>query len=96
MQKSAVAAICATFSLVSLIGPSLAGNSTDPAPAQSQSSASGDPDKVVCRNRTATGSRLSYVRDCHTQREWNEITRSAREYINLQQQKAMEAGRPGG
>ena len=55
-----------------------------------------DRNKIICRSRVATGSRLAYTRDCHTQMEWDLITRTGRDYINGQQLKAMEAGKPGG
>jgi|tagenome__1003787_1003787.scaffolds.fasta_scaffold20981399_2 hypothetical protein len=51
--------------------------------------------RIICRSRVATGSRLAYTRDCHTQMEWDVITRTGRDYINGQQLKAMEAGKPG-
>ncbi len=41
-------------------------------------------DRVICRVRPSTGSRLRSVRTCMTQREWNErreqITRGMRDY----------------
>jgi hypothetical protein len=55
-----------------------------------------DRNKIICHNRVATGSRLSYTRDCHTQMEWDIITRTGRDYINGQQMKGLEAGKPGG
>ncbi|MFL5236572.1 MAG: hypothetical protein ACJ8EL_03050 [Rhizomicrobium sp.] len=55
-----------------------------------------DHNKIICRNRVATGSRLAYTRDCHTQREWDAITQTGRDYINGQQMKGLESGKPGG
>jgi cytochrome c5 len=52
--------------------------------------------QMICRNRMATGSRLSYARDCHTRAEWDVIHREAREYVNNQQLKGFNAGKPCG
>jgi cytochrome c5 len=52
--------------------------------------------KITCRDRIATGSRLAYARDCHTRAEWEEITRIARDYINGQQLKGLNAAPPNG
>jgi hypothetical protein len=52
------------------------------------------PDRIVCRERIVTGSRLAYARDCHTRAEWEEITRAARDYINGQQLKGLNAAPP--
>jgi hypothetical protein len=64
-------------------------------PAIASTTAVNDRNKIICRSRVATGSRLAYTRDCHTQMEWDLITRIGRDYINGQQLKAMEAGKPG-
>src|SRR6185503_14746653 len=50
--------------------------------------------RIICRDRIATGSRLAYARDCHTRAEWEEITRLARDYINGQQLKGLNAAPP--
>jgi hypothetical protein len=55
-----------------------------------------DRNRVICHDRLATGSRLSYARDCHTQMEWDVIARTSREYISGQQMKGFEAGKPCG
>jgi hypothetical protein len=34
----------------------------------------GDPDRVICREKTITGSRLAKSKACRTAREWNEIS----------------------
>jgi cytochrome c5 len=51
---------------------------------------------MICRDRVATGSRLSYARDCHTRAEWEMIVRESREYVNNQQLKGFNAGKPCG
>jgi len=67
-----------------------------PAPAGTQSAAS-DPDHVICRaGEKTTGSLLSTQRVCHTQREWDQMREQARHNLEMQQNRGMEAGRPGG
>lgn len=55
-----------------------------------------DPNRVICHDRIATGSRLAYARDCHTRAEWDMITKEARDYINGQQLRALNAAPPLG
>jgi hypothetical protein len=56
-----------------------------------------DPNRIICQDRIATGSRLAYARDCHTQAEWDEIHRSSQKYLQGIQQKALEKNQiPGG
>jgi len=44
-----------------------------------------DPNKVVCRTITETGSRLNRTRACHTQAEWDELRRQTKAKIeNIQ------------
>jgi hypothetical protein len=52
--------------------------------------------QMICHNRVATGSRLSYARDCHTRAEWDVIHRESREYVNNQQLRGFNAGKPCG
>lgn len=33
----------------------------------------GDPDRIVCREKTVTGSRLKKSKACRTVREWNDL-----------------------
>jgi len=66
------------------------------APASAAQTATADRNRVICRDRVATGSRLSYARDCHTQMEWDIIARTSREYINGQEMKGFQAGKPCG
>src|SRR3954467_11468132 len=37
--------------------------------------------EVICVDRIATGSRLAYARDCHTQAEWDTIARASQDLI---------------
>ncbi|HEX3946018.1 MAG TPA: hypothetical protein VHW69_18235 [Rhizomicrobium sp.] len=66
---------------------------SDPRAMEVASKTAG-PDRIVCRERIVTGSRLAYARDCHTRAEWEEITRAARDYINGQQLKGLNAAPP--
>ena len=65
------------------------------APAPTRTAAA-DSNQMICHNRVATGSRLSYARDCHTRAEWDVIHRESREYVNSQQLKGFNAGKPCG
>ena len=49
----------------------------------------GDPDRVVCRRKTVTGSRLQKSRACRTSREWAELNAA-----NVAAAKQLQ--RPGG
>ena len=64
-----------------------------PAPIRT---AAADSNQMICHNRVATGSRLSYARDCLTRAEWDVIHRESREYVNSQQLKGFNAGKPCG
>src|SRR6476659_7111084 len=66
------------------------------ASAPAAPAAAADRNRMICRDRVATGSRLSYARDCHTQMEWDVIARTSREYINGQEMKGFQAGKPCG
>jgi hypothetical protein len=94
MRSTSLFVLAAAFGIFGVWAQALADPAiTDPpAPA---AATSGD-DKLICRNRHVIGSRIAVARDCHTQREWNEITRAARDYTNGQQLKGLEAGHPGG
>ena len=61
-----------------------------PPPAnkdQAQTAASGQPaktdpqDRVTCQEEVATGSILGGKRECHTQREWDEMAKEAKDWM---------------
>jgi hypothetical protein len=63
----------------------------DPPPAnkdQAQTAASGQPakldpqDRVVCRTEDVTGSILAGKRECHTQREWDDMAKQAKDWLD--------------
>jgi len=62
---------------------------TAPAPAP-------DANRIICQDRIATGSRLAYARDCHTQAEWDVIRRSSQDYINTIEKRALNTNNPPG
>jgi hypothetical protein len=59
-----------------------------------EAAANDDRDRITCRDRVVTGSRLADARDCHTRTEWDQITRATRDYINGQQLKGLNAAPP--
>lgn len=89
------------FLSIAIIGFSLATAHAEPQaqPQAAASPASAPPsnaDRVICRNRMATGSRLAYARDCHTRAEWDFITRSSQDFTNGIQQRSFELNNPPG
>lgn len=68
--------VCALSALVMVAGTAAASGST------TKSSAKSDPDKVVCRLSSDTGSRLGRVRVCRTNAQWAETRRQAKETID--------------
>src|ERR1700754_4456282 len=61
-----------------------------------QATNSADLDKMVCKSMDPpTGSRLGSRRECHTQREWDDRMRRAREQTEQQQNSGFHAGNPG-
>ncbi|HEY5724037.1 MAG TPA: hypothetical protein VIT45_17135 [Allosphingosinicella sp.] len=52
------------------------------AGAMEKAKAKNDPNKVVCRNVSESGSRLKSKRVCHTNAQWAEIRREAKEQID--------------
>jgi hypothetical protein len=59
------------------------------AMAAETGSKSNDPNKMVCRTISETGSRLSKTRACHTQAEWAELRRQTRQTVeHIQDERA--------
>ena len=51
-----------------------------------------DPNKIICRNLSETGSRLNRARACHTQAEWDELRRQTKAKIeNIQNSRPWNA-----
>jgi len=75
-----------------------AGSVADTTGAQSATPAATDPDadKVVCRSMDPpTGSRLGARRECHTQREWDQMQRQNQQEIQRAQSMGMTSAIPG-
>ena len=51
-----------------------------------------DPNKIVCRNVSESGSRLKSKRVCHTMAQWAEIRREAKEQIDQIQNNRPASG----
>ena len=62
------------------------------AEAMEKSKARSDPNKVVCRNVSESGSRLKTKRVCHTNAQWAEIRREAKEQIDHIQNNRPASG----
>jgi len=91
------------FLSIAIIGFSLATAHAEPqahpqpqAPGPPVSTLRSDADRVICRDRMATGSRLAYARDCHTRAEWDFITRSSQDFTTGIQQRSFELNNPPG
>jgi hypothetical protein len=62
----------------------------------SQGGATGDANRVICRNMAETGSRLGHTRACHTAREWADLRRQTRENVDrIQTRQSMNADPSG-
>lgn len=85
----AAAVVALTFSGVAVAQPN---NGRAPAPTvryetvdtpdQMRTGGAQDPNEMVCRTITATGSRLGGNRVCHTRAEWDVIARAGRDAAN--------------
>lgn len=41
-----------------------------------------DPNKVICKSDSESGSRLKKTRSCHTQQEWDELRRQMKQNVD--------------
>jgi hypothetical protein len=41
-----------------------------------------DPNKVICKYDSESGSRLKKTRSCHTQQEWDELRRQTKQNVD--------------
>jgi hypothetical protein len=83
----------AVVAVAVLVGTPTASLAQAPAsqPAATQSTASLDPNEVVCRKQEITGSRLGSKRICKTRREWADAQLQDRQDIEkLQTQRHMK------
>lgn len=73
---------------------------------QAQTAASSPPakldpqDRVTCREEERTGSILGGKRECHTRREWDEMSKQAKDWMDgagrVQNQNMNNPNKPGG
>ena len=82
MRRKSIA-ICA-FTVAAVAGAGQAG--------AMQGKARSDPNKIVCRNVAESGSRLKTKRVCHTNAQWAEIRREAKEKIDQIQNNRPASG----
>jgi hypothetical protein len=88
-------AFAASLLLLSSAGPLLAQNAT--ATATSAPATAEDPDRIVCHMSAApTGTRLGKSRECHTQRQWDEMRQQEQQSVNDMQSSGLRNGVPGG
>jgi hypothetical protein len=66
------------------------------APTPSPAAATEDPDRVVCHMGPApTGSRLGSSRECHTQKQWDQMRLQQQQNVNNMQVQGLSS-QPGG
>ena len=71
--------------LASLAGLPVAAFAVPPAADQRAEQGKDDPDRLVCRRDTETGSRLKAQRVCMTRAQWDEQRRQSRQSIERSQ-----------
>lgn len=65
-----------------------AADPVEPASAAGSSSL----DRITCKSYAPpTGTRFGARRECHTQREWNNLARTSQDYLNIKQANSLEA-----
>lgn len=101
MRRQSLAVLIAAVSAAALASPVMA---ADPAPALVQPPAQSaqpaqkdtvgsDLDRIVCKPRQATGSRLPSSKVCHTKREWNQIElEQRRDLEKMQDSRGLKSG----
>ncbi len=52
----------------------------------------GDPNRVICRRMSVTGSRLAKTRLCYTARQWENMKNDTRQKVELAQQQKWGQG----
>jgi hypothetical protein len=91
LRSKASQLVLALLGAAGLWAAAAAAQAGDPPPVnkdQAQTAASGqtakpDPqDRVICREEEVTGSILGGKRVCHTQREWDEMAKDAKDWMD--------------
>jgi hypothetical protein len=105
MRRQSLAVLIAAVSVAALTTPALA-RMADPAPALVQppaqsgqppqkdaAGAASDLDRIVCKPRQATGSRLPSSKVCRTKREWNQLElEQRRDLEKMQDSRGLKSG----
>lgn len=87
------------FTIIALAGLAVSSSHVlaEPPGSPEASASENDLDRVVCKKGKApTGTRFPGPRECHTQRQWDEIQRQSREELTRVQNQGLQSGRPGG
>jgi hypothetical protein len=103
MRRQSIAVLIAALSAAALTTPVLA-RTADPAPALVQppaqatqppqkDAAGSDLDRIICKPRQATGSRLPSSKVCRTKREWNQMElEQRRDLEKAQDNRGLKSG----
>lgn len=67
-----------------------------PAFAEEAPSRQSDPDRMICKKITPTGSRVGGVKKCATAAEWKEVARKGRDFTKGIQDRGGRIGMPKG
>lgn len=66
-------------------------------PSSAAGSSDNDPNRIVCHSMPApTGTRLGGSRECHTQKQWDDMRQDQQKMLNDVQLKGMSSRPPGG
>ncbi|HTT98428.1 MAG TPA: hypothetical protein VMF58_10285 [Rhizomicrobium sp.] len=86
MRSALLFVSAAALSISSAVADPAATNPAPAAVAAQPASSTNDPNKMVCRTKSAPiGSRLGSTRECRTQREWDDITAQDRREVEKMQ-----------
>jgi len=67
------------------------------APPSTSASSDNDPNRIICHSQAApTGTRLGGSRECHTQKQWEDMRQEQQKMLNDVQLKGMSTRPPGG
>lgn len=76
--------------------PAVAQSTAAPDAATPAAAPTAEADRVVCRmNPAPTGSRLGSSRECHTQRQWDQMRQEQQSNVSGMQSRGMESGPSG-
>ncbi len=97
MNRSVILALAAILGLAA--APALAADpqpgsppATPSDPPRHTTSSRLDPNEVVCKRQTDTGSRLGGAKICHTRQEWADIATQSRDNMDRAQERSYTNG----